>query len=337
VQGPERLLPLSTITVGYKGAKHLRRMLDSLLESTPPPAQVIVVDNASPEPLEPVFGAFAPLARRRGMRPLFVSAPKNLGFGAGSALGLEHATEPFVMLVNPDTEVPPMTLQRLLDAARQLPEPCAVQPLLLYADRREVINSAGIAAFLDGTCIDLLSGAPLERLAARGPTEIAGVTGACALFPRDFAERFGFFDPAYFLYFEDADLGLRWLRQGVRAYLVPDAVMYHVWHGSSGEAGGDLEVETLRNQLRTVAKNYPPLEAAISAFAWAAVTLSYLAWRGKPQLARQRMRAAAAEVRLFPKLRTARRAVRALGPDGRVRPWIVIPKRPAYAHPPMRR
>ncbi len=331
------LLPISTITVGYRGAEHLRRMLDCLLSSDPPPAQVIVVDNASPEPLEPVFGAFAPLARRRGIRPLFVNAEKNLGFGRGSALGLQQATERFVMLVNPDTEFEPATLRTLLAAAEKLPEPCAVQPLLLFAKRRDTINSAGIAAYLDGTFIDMLSDAPLDRLRASGPTEVGAVTGACALFPRNFAERFGFFDPEYFLYFEDADLGLRWRRLGVRAYLVPDAIMYHVWHGSTGEARGELEVEVFRNQIKTVAKNYPPLEAAVSALVWAAVTVSYLAWRGKPQVARHRMHAAAGELRRLRLLLAARRKVRALGPDSLVRPWIVIPRRPHAAHPPMRR
>src|SRR3990172_8894639 len=66
-QGPT--LPLSTLTVGYGGAALLKRMLDSLLASKPPPAEVILVDNASPEPLGEVFGAFAAAAREAGIRP----------------------------------------------------------------------------------------------------------------------------------------------------------------------------------------------------------------------------------------------------------------------------
>jgi N-acetylglucosaminyl-diphospho-decaprenol L-rhamnosyltransferase len=328
-------LPISTITVGYRGADHLRRMLDSILHASPPPAQVILVDNASPEPLRAIFDAFAAEAELAGIRTTFVEAGANLGFGGGNTLGLEHATEPWVMLLNPDTELEPATLRTLFDAAQTLPSPCVVQPLLLFADRRDTINSAGIAPYMDGGFIDMLCEAPLERLKAQEPVEIAAATGACALFPREVAARHGFFDPDFFLYFEDVDLGLRWRRCGVRSFLVPRAVMFHVWHGSTGEKTADLTVEVFRNQIKTVAKNYPPFEAALAAVLWAGDTFACLTWRGKGDVARHKIRAAAMELRGAGVLLSKRRAVRALGPHARVARWIVVPKEPRLAHPPM--
>ncbi len=312
-------------------------MLDSLLASDPPPAQVILVDNASPEPLAGIFEAFAIKARAQGINPVFVEAGANLGFGGGNILGLKHATEEWVMLVNPDTELEPSTLPTLLEGARALPAPCVTQPLLLFSDRRGTINSAGIAPYLDGGFIDMLCEAPLERLQGREPVEIAAATGACALFPREIAQRYGFFDPDFFLYFEDVDLGLRWRRCGVRSFLVPRAVMFHVWHGSTGERTADLAVEIFRNQIKTVAKNYPPFEAAFAGILWAGDTFANLAWRGRPETARHKIRAAAMELRRLGGLRSKRRQVKALGPDARVQPWITVPGPPHLAHPPVQR
>ena len=334
-QGPT--LPLSTLTVGYGGAALLKRMLDSLLASKPPPAEGILVDNASPEPLGEVFGAFAAAAREAGIRPVLVEAGANLGFGGGNTAGLKHATQPWVMLVNPDTEVEPATLAALLEATKALPGPCVSQPLLLFSERRDTINSAGIAPYLDGGFVDMLCEAPRERLRAREPIEIAAATGACALFPREFPGTYGFFDPDYFLYFEDVDLGLRWRRMGVRAFLVPSATMFHHWHGTTGKAEGALAVEISSNQIKTVAKNYPPLEAIVAGLLWSAVTASYLWWRGRPVEGRTRVNAAARELRQWRLLLSKRREVRALGPDARVRRWIVLPKLPRFADPPQLR
>ncbi len=47
--GREERLPVSVIVVVYGSAAHLRRCLESLEEASPGPAEVIIVDNASPE------------------------------------------------------------------------------------------------------------------------------------------------------------------------------------------------------------------------------------------------------------------------------------------------
>jgi GT2 family glycosyltransferase len=327
-------LPISTITVGYGGQAHLRRLLASLLASSPPPAEVIVVDNASPLPLRPAFDAFKGPAEAAGIRPLFIEAGSNLGFGGGNRVGIAHATQEWVMLLNPDTEVEPSTLALTLEAARNLPQPCAVQPLLLFSERRDTINSAGIATYIDGSFVDMLCEAPASALTADGPIEIVAPTGACALFPRELPDRCGFFDPDFFLYFEDVDLGLRWRRKGVHAFLVPAARMFHVWHGSTGPVRGDLAVEIFRNQLRTVLKNYPPFDALLACLLWAGVTVSYLGWRRRSDDGWNRVKAAASVLREAPRLRAKRREVRALGPDTLVSKWIVMPRLPHTAHPP---
>ncbi len=334
--GAGPLLPVSIVTVGYRGARWLRACLGSILRSAALPREVVVVDNASPEDLTAVAADFAGAAARRGVRALTVRSNENLGFGRGCALGVKSSTEPNVFLLNPDTELEPATLGRLFEAAQLAPQPCAVQPMVVFAERRDTVNSAGVAAFLDGGFVDMLCGAPVPE-ALPGPLiPIAAATGAAMLVRRQDIEALGFFDPDFFLYVEDVDLGLRWRRAGAQAFLVPQAVVYHAYHGSSRETGTEFARSISANQIETVAKNYPPLEAAIAAQLWAYNTLRLLAGRG-PELGRARLSAAVTAARRWRAILAKRRAVRDTGPDDRVGPWIVRPRPESEARPPLRR
>lgn len=329
-------LPVSVITVGYRGAPLLSKCLEALLDSEPLPAEVVVVDNASPEDLTGVVSAFEARAQAAGVRAVSVRSPVNLGFGQGNALGLRHATQPHILLLNPDTEVTPGALRALLEALEAAAPPAVVQPLILFAGERGTINSAGIAAFFDGGFVDMLCDAPRASLAATGPTPIAAATGAAVLMRRADIDRLGFFDPDFFLYVEDVDLGLRWRRAGAQILLVPGALIYHHYHGSSGPSRDAFAFEISSNQLETALKNFPALELGPMALLWSYNTVRLLAGRGRA-LGRARLRAAHSLLRRRRAVLEKRRAVRATGSDLRVRPWIVAPKQARDAAPPQTR
>jgi N-acetylglucosaminyl-diphospho-decaprenol L-rhamnosyltransferase len=329
-------LPISVITVGYRGAPLLARCLDSLLRADPPPAEVIVVDNDSPEDLSGVMADFEKRAAAAGISPRMLRAPRNLGFGQGNAFGLAQATQKHIMLLNPDTEVEAGTLSRLLGALEALPAPVAVQPLIVFAGNRSTINSAGIAAFLDGGFVDMLCDAPRDLLKGTEPIPIAAGTGAALLMRREDIDRFGFFDPDFFLYVEDVDLGLRWRRAGAEVFLVPGAIVYHEYHGSTGPSRNAFAFEISSNQIETALKNFPTADLAPSAILWTYNTLRLLGGRG-PELGRARLRSALQILRRRRTVMDKRRRVRATGPDDRVSRWIVSPKSAERAAPPQTR
>ncbi|HEX9708435.1 MAG TPA: glycosyltransferase family 2 protein [Candidatus Thermoplasmatota archaeon] len=329
-------LGVSVVTVGYRGAGLLERCLASVLASEPRPREVLVVDNASPEDLTGVLGRFSTDAARCGVRALTMRSDRNLGFGGGCALALKATSEPLVFLLNPDTVLEPETLGLLVEAGRAAPQPAALQPLVVFAQERGKVNSAGVAALLDGGFVDMLCGAPRSAVPEGPLVPIAAATGAAVLLRRQDIDRLGFFDPDFFLYIEDVDLGLRWRRAGAQAFLVPGAVVYHEYHGSSRGGRADFAASISQNQLETVAKNYPPLELCVAALLWSYNTAMLLAGRGPP-LGRARLAAAAGTARRWRALAVKRRGVRATGPDARIAPWIVAPRREGAAAPPLRR
>ena len=73
-------------------------------------------------------------------------------------------------------------------------------------------------------------------------------TGAAAVFHADYFRTVGGFDPEYFLYYEDVELGLRGLAHGWTTVHVPDAIVEHR-HSHNTVQGGEL-VEVLQHKNR---------------------------------------------------------------------------------------
>jgi len=146
-------------------------VIGDALRAVPDDCPVIVVDNASQDDGAAVAAAARPDAR-------IIRAPRNLGFAGGCNLGLRAADTPFVAVVNPDLTLAPDAVARVLEAAARHP---------------------GVALF----------GLGGDRPAEGGLVDNPSPSGSFILMRRAVGAALGFFDEAFFLYFEDADLCLR--------------------------------------------------------------------------------------------------------------------------------
>ena len=96
-------------------------------------------------------------------------------------------------------------------------------------------------------------------------------TGAAAVFHADYFRTVGGFDPDYFLYYEDVELGLRGLAQGWTTAHVPDAIVEHR-HSDRTVQGSELvEVLQHKNRLLTQVRHGSRVDVA-KAFGKAALT-----------------------------------------------------------------
>jgi hypothetical protein len=139
----------------------------------------------------------------------------------------------------------------------------------------------------------------------------------------------GGFDPEYFAYFEDVDLGWRLWVLGERVLYVPAAFAYHRHHGSGMDpARWRLLLE--RNALATLFKNYdePNLEVVLPAARALLAARAYMASGAdvEPYAAAER----AFDERL-PTLRAARADIqsRRRRPDQEILPLFREPFRPS--------
>ena len=91
--------------------------------------------------------------------------------------------------------------------------------------------------------------------------EVGIVTGCLLLAPRALWRELGGFDTRFFMYGEDADLGMRAWAQGLRPAITPDAVITHEI-GVSSASRPDKLVLLFRGKATLLRKHWSPLAAS---------------------------------------------------------------------------
>jgi GT2 family glycosyltransferase len=210
--------------------------------------EVILVDNGSSDDSVNFIQEAYPQIR-------LLQNSQNLGFAGPNNQAIRVAQGRYIITLNNDTEVPPDWLQVLLLAAETHPDMGAFASLVVFDDRRHMIDSAGLSVSLAGIGCQNRMGGDVEEV--QEPEEVFGVCAAAALYRRELLDDVGLFDEDYFAYYEDVDLAWRARLRGWRALLVPQAVVYHVHSATGGRASPFKEKLITRNKVWTTLKNYP--------------------------------------------------------------------------------
>jgi GT2 family glycosyltransferase len=225
---------LSVVLVSFNARELLDGCLRSLATAlTGLTYEIIVVDNASQD------GAADMVAERfPGVRLL--RNTENLGYPKANNQGIAAAGGTFVLLLNPDTKVPPGVLERLLDEMKCRPEAGGVAPVLRLPTGSIQVSFGRKVNVVTESVKKLFGNRWLSRRADRDKQtrEVFWLGGACLLTRRAILEEAGGFDERFFLYFEDIDLCFRIRGLGWRLYLVPGAEIAHV--GGASTSGLNL-------------------------------------------------------------------------------------------------
>jgi N-acetylglucosaminyl-diphospho-decaprenol L-rhamnosyltransferase len=231
---------VTLVIVHYRSRDALARLLESLKAAKPRPLREIVIVNNSGEPLEDlVLGAGWPVR---------ILAPgRNLGYARGVNEGIRAAGEEDVLILNPDVQVTPGSLESLEAAAQSNPRAGIVAPKLLNPDGTLQLSAR---RFYTGRAL-LLRRVPLGPLAARSRTlrdhvmadwdhadtrVVDWVIGAAMYVRRRAMRDVGLMDERYFLYFEDVDWCQRMWRHGYEVVYCAPAHMVHDYARASAQA-----------------------------------------------------------------------------------------------------
>lgn len=234
--------PVTVIIPVHGSLEPVHELLDDLIGPAVPaedhPRQILVVDDASPQPLD---SAELP----DGVDLLTRS--ENGGFGAAVNSGLRSASQEHALVLNSDLRLPAGFVRGLL--AHAAPWQPAVIGCRLedeaghsgYSARtfptvaQQVIEWLVPLAGLHGT--DLMHRALGHDLVAErgsGIIPVDWVVGAVMLLPVREVLAVGGLDEGFFMNAEEVDLQLRLSRRGVPAILDADLVALHEGGGSSG-------------------------------------------------------------------------------------------------------
>ncbi len=256
-------MSVSAIIVNYYTYSYLPELLSDLA-ALKDVEQVFIVDNSGEVIYEQIahelgnkgFSNFYTKKVATELEYIQLLKPScNIGFGAGVNLAASKASSEYLLVINPDIRLFPNCLENLLNVARKYGS-VLTGPRFFWdeAKRYRLPPSQGATPSLDYS----LEAANFNRLefehlsfywqmrherfwSTTTPFPELFISGACLLINREWARKnslSSLFDERFFLYFEDNDISLRALFDGIYPICVPDAeALHHYDQSPSPEQG----------------------------------------------------------------------------------------------------
>ena len=201
---------VTILTVTYNSGHCIAPLAQGLREAP----HLVVVDNASADDTCELVPRLLPGAR-------LLRLERNLGYGVANNAGIEQSATPYVLLLNPDCEVTLDQVAELVRSARQWPDAAIWVPQLTDGRGQLEVNYSWPRD----------AWAPRTG-AADGPLNVGYACAAVMLLDRERMARVGFFDPRFFLYYEDEDLCLRAFKAREPILVLPHIQVIHFSRGS---------------------------------------------------------------------------------------------------------
>jgi len=146
---------------------------------------------------------------------------ENLGYAKANNIGLKNTSTKYALILNPDTNLLPDTLEKFFIAAKRLPDFAIIGPIINTNENISDENNN------DTKQVDKVRG------------------HAMFLNLSEFRE-IGFFDENFFIYLEEIDLCKRLIEKGKKIYIDKNIKISHKG-GSSHDKSINFEMELSRN------------------------------------------------------------------------------------------
>ena len=214
-------------TVSWNQKGEVLSCLDSLTRLDYPRYEILVVDNASTD------GTFEAV-REKFPRVHLIRHTENLGCAEGFNQALRYALREkadYLLVVDSGGTVEASALAELTRAAESDSKVGAASPQVYDSREGHWVWFAG----------------------AESP-----LTGRFCLIRMEAVKRVGFWDPEYFIYFEDQDWFMRLRRAGFTGRFVPEAKAWHRPHSAIGFDSPRFHYYQTRNRLYFSKKHSPP-------------------------------------------------------------------------------
>jgi GT2 family glycosyltransferase len=241
---------VSVVVVNYRGTDDTLSCLASLRELDWPTErlEILVVDNASGDDS-------VERLRAVGSHVRVLASDENVGFAGGCNIGAAAAKGRYVAFLNNDARADRAWLRAAVPVLQTDPTVACVASKVLDWDG-ELIDFVDAAMSFYGHGFKTHAG-DRDTGAFDEDVDVLFASGAAMVLDAEVFAATGGFDAAYFMFFEDVDLGWRLWLLGYRVRYVAASVAYHRHHASMDRLGAWREEYLLeRNALYTIYKNY---------------------------------------------------------------------------------
>jgi len=206
--------------------------------------EVIVVDNASKDDSVDRIKQLFP-------QTILIQSDKNLGFGCANNLGYQSSKGEFIFLLNSDTILINNAIKILWQFLKNHDDIAIVGGQLYAKDGLTKVHSYScifpsifmeIDQLLSHRLTAIIDKNRQKRGIKDGFFNVAYVTGADMMLRRSDIEKLGFFDPTFFLYFEETELAYRYYVNGKISAFVSESKIIHL-------EGGSFSISKIRSKF----------------------------------------------------------------------------------------
>lgn len=239
-------IKLSVIIVNYNSGAYALDCVHSLYKQKEIDFEIILIDNNSQD------ASVIMLREQLDSRVMLIESPENLGFGGANNLAVTKSQGEFVLFLNPDTVIPDSSaLKLMVDMLERSPKVGMLGPAIEEPRK----NKRVLPRYRYPSSSSLRYTEKFKNL----PGKIAWLLGACLLFKRSTYDQIHGFDPDYFLYGEDADIGLKIRLAGYEIGYCDEVKITHV-SGASEIGANSLEkwLRKKRGLFLFCAKHFHP-------------------------------------------------------------------------------
>jgi len=230
-------MDVSIILVNYNTKDLTSQCIESIFKQTRDvDFEVILVDNDSKDGSKEIF--------QKDSRIKFIESGGNLGFGKANNLGIEQATGRYIFFLNSDTILLNNAVKILMDFydAHNKDMHLGGIGCQLINKNGEIIHSGnyfpdwkenlevGLLGF-----VDTLKHRPKRQIkdvpllqSPFSPYKIDYVTGADLFVGKNIIDKYGAFDPDFFMYYEESEMEHRWCVHGYSNYLIDGPKIVHL-------------------------------------------------------------------------------------------------------------
>lgn len=239
---------ISVVILNWNGTDDTIHCLKSAFNVDYDNYEIIVVDNGSVESIHPL----EELAEAGKITLL--KNPKNMGFAGGQTTALPYCNGEYILLLNNDAIMEKSAIKEALKVFDGDTQIAVVGGRTYLLD--DNWNKQGIFHYTHQR-VDPVS-AEVHTYTSDDDTvrDASTVSGACVFIRKSVIKKHGYFDDAFFAYYEETDLFARYRRAGYRIVFSPNVIIWHKMGASTRNKKFMYHYLMFRNQYYFAYKNF---------------------------------------------------------------------------------
>jgi len=217
---------ISVIIPTFNSWRTLASSIESMMNQTLKPREIVIVDNASTDKTQNIVSQISATNKLNHIKLVYIRNPTNRGVTGGRNTGIDAlaADSEYICFFDHDMVADSEMLAELYKTCVKITRIAIVTPKIYYWDKKDIVWSAG-------TDINLITGMNSFRNGFdegqfRLDQEIA-IAPAVLFLSKKVLTKLGKFDDRYFAVYEDTDYCYRAKELGFINYFSANAIAYH--------------------------------------------------------------------------------------------------------------